>query len=170
MQACAVKRNLTRLKIPLCLQLCNTALYVQLCNVSQLVPKQAGIIEYSTFRHGKQCLHQCLLLFLQLRPLAKSLKLQEHDGILLESLEGRRVFCNCSSLSYTASEISPSQMEAVEAALTHAVQNLPKLDAVCLAFKAYNLWWAQEQSDLLTSCLCSHCVTRSSSQHIFTSK
>ena len=79
-------------------------------------------------------------VFLQLRPLARSLKLHDHDGFHLASLEGERIFCNCTSLSYTASEINPGQMEAMDAALTHAVQNLPKLGTVCLAFTAYNLW------------------------------
>ena len=85
--------------------------------------------------------YNCFSLFLQLRPLARSLELHDHDGFLLTSLKGgSRIFCNCTSLSYTASEINPGQMEAMDAALTHAVQNLPKLDTVCLAFTAYNLW------------------------------
>ena len=77
-------------------------------------------------------------LFLQLRPLAKRLKLHDHDGLLLASLEGKRIFCNCSSLSYTASEMNSAQLEAMEAALAHAAQNLPKMDTVCLAFSAYS--------------------------------
>ena len=81
-----------------------------------------------------------VVLFVQLRTLAKSLRLHDGDGHLLASLEGRSIFCNCTSLSYTVSEVSPTQMEAMEAALAHDVQNLPKLDIVCLAVKAYNFW------------------------------
>ena len=75
---------------------------------------------------------------IQVRALAKSLELHDHDGLLLSSLEGRRIFSNCTSLGYTASKIDPAQMEAMEAALAHAVQNLPKLDTVCLACKSDN--------------------------------
>ena len=80
--------------------------------------------------------YNCSSLLLQLRPLAKSLKLHDHDGLLLASLEGGRVFCNCTSLGFTASDISSPQTEAMEAALAHAAENFPKLDTVCLAFTA----------------------------------